>query len=252
MKIPLLFLPIIAFALSCNTETMEAPSDDKDEIVENLSLEELAKRQVESQLSIPGTENYKLEIHRAHFDGDDIEDAVILVNREEFAHTSTSKDRVASQEQVAYTGNYNHLFYYNGATNKVSRPINIGSSPFASLKINILNIQSEAYKDFTLDYRIMENCYRNYYTIFRGVPKLVFQWPIFILENNKDQQVNYIEFARGSYSLAKDILIYEGKIDTPLPENLRTDFDYSISKDGKMEYQFFYNPKQGKYFTNEK
>lgn len=251
MKLSYLFLFAVLILFSCEDKPKESSSEKNEVIEENLPLEELAKRQVESQLSIPGNENYQLEIHKAHFDGDDIEDAVILVNREQYARKMALENKRTDQEEMGFTGNYNHLFYYNGATNKVSRPINVGSSPFAPLKIQILNIHSEGYKDFTLDYRILENCYRNFYTIFRGVPKLVFQWPVFELEKADNKKVNFIEFGNGSYSLAKDILIYTGKFDSPVPENLRTDFNYSISKDGPMEYLFFYNPKEGKYFTKE-
>jgi hypothetical protein len=249
MKISHLFYITAIILFSCEDKTKEEAPDANPVVEENLPLDELAKRQVESQLSIPWTENYILEIHKAHFDGDNIEDAVILVNREQFARKTAIENGKSNQEKVAYTGNYNYLFYYNGATNKVSRPINVGSSPFAPLKIDILNIQSAAFKDFTLDYRILENCYRNFYTVTRGVPRLVFQWPIFELEKEDKKVINYIEYAKGTYTSAKDILIYKGKLDTPVPENLRSDFSYSISKDGEMEYLFFYNPNEGKYFT---
>jgi hypothetical protein len=252
MKITLLFAIISGFLLSCGEKTQEMKDEKKPISDDELSLDELAKRKIESQLSIPGTENYILKVHQAELDGDGIEDAVILVNREQYAHQLAMKEASPGQEQMGFTGNYNFLFYYNGATKKVSRPINVGSSAFAPLKISFENIQSEGYKDFTLDYRILGNCYRNFYTVVRGVPKLVFQWTIFDLEDKTNPEFKFIEFAKGTYSSAKDILIFKGKLESELPENIEEDFNHTISKNGEMDYLFFYNPNEGKYFTKKK
>ncbi|MFA7272892.1 MAG: hypothetical protein WC044_03440 [Crocinitomicaceae bacterium] len=220
---------------------------------EQLSLEELVIRKVESQLQIPATEKYTLSIHKGQFDSDDIEDALVLVNRKQFAlDEAVRKNRVKNQENIGYTGNFNFFFYYDGAKNDISRPITITSSASVPLKINIENIQTESYKDFTIDYRIMESCYRNFYTISNGVPKLVFQWGVFDYEKSDSSKVTYFEYATGSYSLAKDILVYPGKMITPLPKNLNNDFDYKIEKDGDLQYLFFYNPNQGKYYTKKR
>ena len=252
MKIHFLLSIIGLFLFSCSENKPQEADLPQEIIEENLSLNELAKKMVETQLSIPATENYKLEIHKAHFDSDGIEDAVILVNREEFARSEAKRrGRYKEESNLSFSGNYNYLFYYNGDEHKVSRPINITSSSFSPLKISIENIHSQTYKDFSIDYRMMENCYRNFYTIFRGAPKLVFQWSVFEFEDPKKTNVSHIEFAPGTYSPAKDILIFKGKLDTPKPENVKTDFNYSISKDGEMQHLFFFNPKEGKYFTKK-
>lgn len=253
MKNRVIFL-IGAIALSACGEANQDANEATQEIPsESLSLNELVKRSVESQLQIPATENYSLSIHKGQFDADDVEDAVVLVNRKEFAFSEAiRKNRVKNQENIGYTGNYNFFFYYNGAKNEVSRPIIITSSATVPLKITIENIQTEAYKDFTIDYRIMESCYRNFYTISNGVPKLVFQWGIFDYEKSDSSRVTYIEYGIGSHSLAKDILIFPGKMISPLPKNLNDDFEYKIEKDGELEYLFFYNPNQGKYYTKKR
>ncbi len=250
MKFPNI-LYFVFFALAaCNESTSVEVEENQPEIVENLTTAEKIKRQVESQLSIPANETYSIEMHKDQFDQDGIQDAVILVNREQFAHNEAKRrGRYEKESNLGFTGNYNFLFYYDGATEKVSRPIQISSSAFSPLKINIANIQSNSFKDFTLDYRIMENCYRNFYTIFRGVPKLVFQWKIFELENPKKESAYFIEYAPGTYSSAKDILVYKGKLETPKPNDLLTDFSYSITKDETLEHLFFFNPNEGKYFT---
>lgn len=248
-----LFLIYAVLLTACKGE-----NQNSDEVLpkipnKQLSLEELVKRHVESQLQIPATEKYTLTIHKAQFDTEDSEDAIVLVNRKQFAFDeAVRKNRVKNQVNIGYTGNYNFLFYYSGGKNEVSRPITITSSATVPLKIKIENIQTESYKDFTIDYRIMESCYRNFYTVSNGVPKLVFQWGVFDYEKSDSSKVTYFEYAKGSYSLAKDILVYPGKMMTPLPKNLNADFDYKIEKDGELHYLFFYNPNQGKYYTKKR
>jgi len=252
MKIFFLLPFVGLFLFSCDESKSTENTQTSEVSEENISIEELAKRMVESQLSIPATENYSLVIHKAHFDSDGVKDAVILVNRAQFAESEAKRrNRFEAESKLSFTGNYNYLFYYSGAEHNVSRPISITSSSFAPLIITIANIQSQSYKDFSIDYRIMENCYRNFYTIFRGVPKLVFQWSVFEFENPKTESVSFIEYAPGTYSSAKDIVIFKGKLDAPKPENVKSDFNYSISKDGEIEHLFFYNPNEGKYFTKK-
>ncbi len=219
---------------------------------EKLSLEELARRKVMISLDILGTENFNMKIEKAHLNTDDFEDAIILVNRKENAlKIAQEKGIVKSQEETNYFGNHNYIFYYDGMTHKVTRPIGVPSSALVPLEISFLNIQSEGFKDFTIDVRLNEARYRNFYTVRNGAPALVFQWPIHNINDAGDFEINHIEYDKGSYSLAKDILIYSGESIDQLPSNLNTNFKLKTKKVGELKYRFFYNPKERKYFTNK-
>jgi hypothetical protein len=248
MKI--MFGLILAFMLfSCDEskdqETIEVPD-------EKLSMEDLIHRKVTADLSIPGNENYLMDVYKAHLNTDDFEDAIILVNRKEFVLESMKNSPNAdAQKELGYFGNYNHMYFYDGLSHTVTRRITIPSSALIPLKINFLNIQSEAFKDFTLDVRIRESIYRNFYTVRNGAPMLVFQWNIADINENGELNTNHIKYDKGSYSLAKDILIYKGEVLNELPKDLLTDYELKTKPSGELLYRFFYNPKEGAYFTKK-
>lgn len=245
---PLLFALIFA---SCGEQpSAELPEENIPD--EKLSLEELARKTVIAELNIPGTEKYDFQIHKAHLTPDDFEDAIILVNREEFARKLAKESGKEDQfKQTGFVGNYNYIFYYDGANHTVSRPIGIPSAAFIPLKITFENIQSEAFQDFMIDLRIKEAHYRNFYTVKNNAPKMVFQWPIYVMKEEGTEELNHLEFDSGTYSLVKDILVFPGETKSAFPADKNSNFELKTKPKGEPKYRFFYNPKEGKYFTNK-
>lgn len=244
-----LFFGVLLFSCKENSNKDQDSVEIPDE---KLSMKELIHRKVTADLSIPATENYTLEIHKAHLNTDDFEDAIILVNRKEYTiRTVDSSPNGAMQKSIGYFGNHNHMYYYDGLTHTVSRRITVPSSALIPLKINFLNIQSEAFKDFTLDVRIQETFYRNFYTVKNGAPALVFQWNIADISDKGELEANFIKYDAGSYSLAKDILIYKAEILNELPKDLFSDYELKTKPIGEPIHRFFYNPKEAAYFTKK-
>ena len=81
---PLIFLVFALFHTACESEVSESKSSKKEKET-NLSFEERAKRAVEADLKINASEKYDIQIHKANIDRDTLEDAVILVNRKQWA-----------------------------------------------------------------------------------------------------------------------------------------------------------------------
>ncbi len=251
MKLLYVF-PLLAFLLfSCDEKPVNS-GDDTEIPDEKLGMEELIKRKIVAELDIPATENYSFEIKRAQLNEDDFEDAIVLVNRKEHAIArSKEQGRQESDEKLGYVGNHNYLFYYDGMTHAVTRPIGVPSSALIPLELKFENIQTQAYSDFTIDLRIKESRWRNFYTVKNGVPKLVFQWNIQMKNEQGEMEVYHLAYDKGSYSLAKDILIYNGKLNGSLPEDLNSDYKINTTPTGDILYRFFYNPAEQKYFTNK-
>lgn len=218
---------------------------------DNLSFEDRLKREIEAKLSIPVTEKYTIEIKRAHLNNDDKKDAIITVNRLEFAIDEATKEtNPAKRAELGYMGNYNYFFFYDGNRDKVSVPMLVASSAKSPLEIKFENIQSEFYQDVCIEYRIRNSKFRNYYLLENGAIQMIFQWKLFDLVGTADYEANFIEYQEGSISLAKDIVIYKGKI-----KNYSTKIDdvytYNpiIEKSKEITYRFFYDPKTMKYMT---
>ena len=251
MKMNAIYYLFAILLVSCSEDTTE---NEVEETVseEQMTMEQLIDRKVRTELSIPATENFNIDILKEQLNDDEFEDAIVVVNRKEFTMQSAAqKNMQKQQEEVAYFGNHNHLFYYDGLSHTVTRKITIPSNGLIPLKVNFENIQTEAYKDFTIDVRIREARYRNFYTVRNGVPALLFQWKIHDIDENGKFFANHIQYDKGSHSLAKDILVFKADILSPIPKDLTSEFEIVTKPKGEMEYRFFYHPKEKKYFTEK-
>jgi hypothetical protein len=219
----------------------------------NMSFEDRMKREVEAKLSIPVTEKYKIEFHKTHLNRDEKEDCIITVNRLNFAIDEASKEENPSKRaELGYMGNYNYFFYYDGKLDKISIPMTIASSAKSPLKVKFNNIQSDIYQDVSIEYRIRNSAFQNFYLIEGGSLVMVFQWKLFDQVGLDSYEANFISFENGSISLAKDILIHKGKIKNYSKEIPNVyDYNPTIEKDGDLLYRFFYDPKIAKYMTNQ-
>ena len=225
----------------------ELPTDPSD-------LNMYAKRHIEASLRIPATEKYTLSIHKENLDGDDKQDAIILVNRYQFAMDEAIQSTNPSKRaELGYMGNYNYLFYFDGALNLISPPIVIPSSPMLPLKVSFENISSSSFKDILIDFRIRNSSYKDYYTVTNHSPRRIFQWKNFDGIGTPNEESFIFNYETGSYSESKDIVISKGRIGA-IPQKADL-FIYEpvISAENKQEtlYRFFYLPQKGIYATNK-
>ncbi len=231
---------------SPETVTTEKESNKKQ------PLEAIIDRHVQSQLSIPATEKYTLHIYKEHLDGDDKIDAIITLNRLNFALEEANKSgKYNLRKELGFTGHYNYIFYYDGGLNLISPAIIVPSSPQAELVVKFENISTAAFKDVLVDYKIRNSSFRNYYNIMNHSPVQVFQWKLYDYLGEKNIEANYIEYSNGTVGLAKDILIYKGKLKNG--NNVKDIYNFfpEIEKDGELIHRFFYLDKEGKYFTKK-
>lgn len=252
MKSIVYFLFFSLVLTSCSEGKSDQPAKITEEDPKNLSLEEMTDRHVRATLGINPDEKFSLKIYKEHLDGDDKIDAVITVNRLNYALDEAAKsNNSAKQAEVGFTGNFNYIFYYDGHLNQISPDIKIASSPHGELKVSFEHISSEAYKDVLVDYKIRNSSFRDFFTILNHSPILVFQWKIYDRLGEKDPEALYFEYAPGTQSTAKDILIYPGNLDNASSVGDIYKFVPKISKKGELLHRFFYLDAEGKYFTKK-
>lgn len=249
----LLLIFILAITLnSCSSEPQVV--EDSDVPVNYKSLESQVKNEIERRLNIPLNEDYSYEIVKGHLNGDDSLDAIITVNRYAFALDEASKSPNPAQiAELGYTGNYNFFIFYDGNLKRFSNPITVPSSPKAKLRVKLENIHSEVYKDITIEYRVRNSAFKNYYLIENGVIQMIFQWKLFDFIGDDNPEVNFLEYGEGTLSSFKDIYIFKGKI-LNYSKNITDVYTYDpvVEKNGELIYHFFYNPKMMKYVTIKK
>ncbi len=255
MQSKLIWLFSLLLVASCGETSRE--NDDvlpeKKELADTGPLDERAKRHVESNLGITATEEYTLEIFRENLDGDDKEDAIITVNRLQFAIDEAVRNgNVAKRSELGFMGNYNYIFYYDGALNKISPPIAIPSTPHKLLNVRFEHISSEDYKDILIDFRIRNSSFKDIYTVSNHTPRRIFQWKNFDGLGSTTKEAYVFEFKPGTTGFQKDILIYKATFQDPKGDFDVMTFEPQLTPSNQLEHRFFYVAQQGKYATEKK
>jgi hypothetical protein len=232
----------------------ETPVKEQDKITEEPSqdLKSLAKRHAEARLGISPTERYELKVYKKDMDGDALEDAIITVNRLEYAMNEASKStNPAKQAEIGFMGNYNYIFYYDAVLDKISPEIVVPSSPNATLKVAFEHISSNRYYDPIVEYRILNAAYKDFYSIVDHTPQHVFQWKVYEGLNKEQKEAYTFKFDKGSISPRKDILVYKATLKDPGKVEDIYHFNPVIVPSDELLYRFFYYPAEGKYLTQK-
>jgi hypothetical protein len=244
----LLFMALVLPSCQEEKKNVEVFDEKPQEDLSKLPLKEYAKRHVESSLSILGPEKYALEIIKGHFDSDGKMDAIISVNRKQFAMDEAMKsENPAKSAEMAFMGNYNYIFYYDGGLKLISPPIAIPSSALVPLKVNIASISAESYQDILIDYRIRNANFRDVFTVSNHTPRKVFEWKTFDGLGTDKTEAYTFEYTTGKYGPEKDIILYESTLEK-LPANAdKNTYEPKVTKTSKVAFHFFYIPQEQKY-----
>lgn len=254
-KIIFSFLALSLCFTSCNSNSTENQlNPDEPEVqVKAGSLEDIIERHIESNLEIPGTEDYSFKIHKEHLDGDEKMDAIITVNRLQFALDEAAKsDNSAKRAEFGFMGNYNYIFFYDGGLDKISPQIAIPSTPQSELKVSFENVSSDAYKDIIVDFRVRNSSFKDFYTVYNHTPRRIFQWKNFDGLGDKISEAFTFKIEDGAVGLQKDILVMKATIDQPKGKVDLYTYYPNLIESNELVHRFFYNEKMGKYVTLKK
>ncbi|MEY3047972.1 MAG: hypothetical protein RL365_10 [Bacteroidota bacterium] len=254
MKALLAILTLCTLMLSCgNEEVIDEPELPKENIAhEGGDLKSRAARHVEAQLNIAGTERYGLTIYKQNLDGDDKEDAILTVNRFNYAlEKAKQSPNAAKLAEIGYVGNYNYIFYYDGGLDLISPAIAVPSSPYLPLEISFEPITSTEYNDVLVTYRIRNSAYRAFFTIENHTPTRYFEWPLFDELGSPQAKAFGFEYIATAMNPRKNIQIYEADIslsDTVKQYNVAKPI---LTKRAKLLHEFFYLPAKHTYVTKK-
>ncbi|PHR46610.1 MAG: hypothetical protein COA32_10730 [Fluviicola sp.] len=249
---PLVFLILALFHTSCKSEVSESKISKKEKET-NLSFEERAKRAVEAELKINASEKYNIQIHKAKIDRDTLEDAIILVNRKQWAFERAKKnDNYDFLKRIGFTGPYNNVFVYLGKYDKFISTPNVGSSAEYPLELDFEVITTPSQKDFYVDYRIKNSVHRNYYTVRNDRVFLTFNCPVYDSIGEPNPEVYAIQHRDSPVRLAKDIALYYGEIPGYNPSEIENINNYTpdqIVSTDKLFVFFIFDEKTMSYVT---
>ena len=262
------YLFLVIALIGCKTETKEKHKDSNtdifgNEIVQssasNIYMLDTTNNHVDTSLHnhfkktlfINENEKYSYEIYKEHLNGDSIIDAVITINRLEYAKQKAEESgNPTKAEKIGFMGPFNAFYLYDGKTNKLSSPLVVPSSPLQPLKVSFENITSIDFKDILIDFRIRNSSFKEVYFIFNKFPNLVFEWTNFDGLGTPNGEAYVFDFKAGT-NVIKDIIIYEGKIDNLPPNTNPLTYEPKIINQNKKIKTFFYIKSKGKYFTSK-
>ena len=235
--------------LAACSETPNQETDSTKQIPEaSLTLEERLTRKVEAKLRLPASEKYSIEFYWNQLNADQVEDAIITVNRREYGiNLSLQKGNSGNAGKTGFVGPFNTLFYYDGQSERLSAPMNIGSSALHPLKVRFANLQSPNFQDALIDYRIGDAGFRNYLFSAGDVAYLALQHKIFDSVLTQKPVFYTTSYEPGRISDIRDVIVYKAENSAELPETVQQDFEPKITARGDVFYHFFYRPRSKKY-----
>ncbi|AEA45969.1 hypothetical protein [Fluviicola taffensis] len=235
---------------SCDEETTSTTENSETTTSHNESFDARAKREIVAALGIPTNEKYSIRIYKEFISSDTIKDAIITVNRMEYAiNESIRNQREAKAAETGYTGNYNYIFYYDGELDKISSPIFAPSSPGRELDVEFKSIVSPARKDLILGYRIRNSGWKCYFSVFNDHDfRMIFQWKSFDFAGEDNPEVLFHSYETNPSQVPKDIAIYTSEIDS-YTKNIGDIYQYvpSITKKKELKLKFFLDLSAKKY-----
>lgn len=259
-----IFIKGVLFCLSLSVlQACKINDENNEKVVEhefekeiddpNLPLDVRAKKQAAYKLAIPANENFNVQLYEAYLNDDNMADAIITVNRKEFAKQRTKdlkNTEVINRDGIV--GNYNFILIFDGATNQFSVPVPIPSSAKYELEVNFEYLFSDSYSTPVITYRIKDGEFKNFYHISSdGIMDKVFKMKSYeFVGQPKEEAYTYEIQKSGMFSFVKDIKVYKGKLENS-KEISKNWFETKskISKTNTLDKDWFFDPKRNAFVT---
>jgi len=233
-------------------------SDAKKSVIErfpNISFEEQVKLFLQENLNIDKNEKYTYEIVKGHLNNDGIQDAVISVNRYEFAKKrALNSKNPAKQFDLGLMGSDNLFYLFNGKEKKFSSsPTVIPSTPMVPLQLSLKKITSADKLDILIEYRIRNSAWIGIYEVSGFIPNLVFNWKKYDGFGSSNPEACLFTFSNINKGFPLKITISKAEITNNKSKEIK---DYStanaqIKSLNEIMYLFSFNKRINKYATKK-
>lgn len=213
-------------------------------------VDSIIRQFIQSSLGTSKKEKYTYTVHKAMLNKDKAVDAIIAINRLDFAQQKAKETGAETQaEKMAYMGPFNAFIFYDGRSNTFSPPTIVPSSPLLPLDIHFEHISSNQHKDAVIDFRIRNSSYKEVYFLFNNRPKKVFQWKNFDGLGSDSEEAYEFRFKLAQRSNVKDIVVYQANLGTHPNKIDAFTYKPEIKTSNDVIKRFFYVDKEGKYFS---
>jgi hypothetical protein len=244
---------LLTFSCSDSVEDETTDGNVADQVI--AFDEENLKEYVHSKLKLNPEDIGSFEMKRAHLNADGQEDGYIFVNLAPKAKRDMeNSSNPARFHDAGYIGDYNYLFVWDGATQKMGTPFKLVGNGLIPLEVSLINLLDPGFKTIKAQYRVQNSVFQTYFLNVGGSLIPVFSYLIVDQLGTEEMKVYVHKLEENPSQLEMDIVIYEGQwTDYEKEKAAIAKNDYpigTISSTGKEIYRFFFDPRSGKYATN--
>jgi hypothetical protein len=251
-----IFLTIMVIFTSCdtsdNTENLDLKGDNEN--VEIPFEEEALKTVIMQALQLSADDYGTFETYQMHFNADEFEDGLVVVNLAPKANADMAKAKnPATFHDQGYIGNYNYLFVWDGSKRTLGPAFKIVSNGLSPLKLTFSNLIDVGFKTISAEYRLGNGVFQTFFSNTQGTLAPVFSYNKIDYIGKDSLKVTWHKLEENPELLQKDIVIYEAIWkDYDVNEASKNPNEYPLGEivlTDKEVYRFFYDPKSRKYAT---
>ncbi|XOV68638.1 MAG: hypothetical protein ACFHU9_05545 [Fluviicola sp.] len=246
----------VIFLGACTDENVEVTNDkpNKNKEIESNDLRTKVAVKIKSQLKITGADTFDSTWYSQDLNGDGQEDYLITVNQLDRAlNEAIEQKKVEKMKELGYMGYFNHFFFVDGVTEKVSDGVVVPSSPMFKLDVHFEKVLGTDRMDFYVDYRVRNMQRRKFFTIQQNTPREVCQAVIFDRFGTETPVAYDVRIEPGTRNEFNDIVEYEAELERMIVPNLDSTYYYTpkIIPSDKEIRRWHYSPQYRKYYMDK-
>jgi hypothetical protein len=216
----------------------------------DINLKKYVDKYIQFGLNLDSSIAFDTQYFKEKINNDNIEDYAITLNLLKLAKKKAVKAKNPAQlAQIGFMGDYNYVLFFDGLTCKITNETVVRSTPLSPLKVSFENISSIKHKDILVDFRILNASYKDFYKVKGNKMERIFQWKNFDGLGNLENEAYHFNYAEGTMSSSKDILVYKANLINPEVEFDKFTCDPTIVKTDQLFKRFFLHPERGIYMT---
>lgn len=256
MKYWLILTGLIFLTACSSNETQEdVPKTPENKDVYTGDLRSKATTHIKSQLKLTAADKLDTAWYAHDITGDGTEDYIVTVNLLDRAiNDAMAEGTTEKMQEIGYMGYFNHFFFIDGSTEKISNAVVVPSSPMFKLNVTFLPILGTGKTDFIVDYRVRNMQRRKFFSIIKGSTQEICQAVVFDGLGTSETVAYDIRMEPGTMNDFNDIVEYEAQLEDVIIPNIDSTYTYvpTITPGEKEVRRWHFSPGQRKYFMVSK
>jgi hypothetical protein len=156
----LFFVGLAMLVFSCS-DNVDETDETQGSIEQTFEFEEQSIRAfVMDKLQLKPEDIGSFEMKRAHLNADAIQDGFVFLNLAPKAiRDMETSSNPARFQDAGYIGDYNYIFVWDGATQKMGAAFKLVGNGLAPIEVSLIQLLDPGYKTLTARYRVQNSIF---------------------------------------------------------------------------------------------